>query len=77
MKFIIARDAEVEFLQYNENGRKPNRIVFVSAIPHYANVFVSNIDPSVTVSDLNNLFNELDTALIVDIPEGTENKNWM
>jgi len=64
VNFIYPRDAESarQYAQYEKLGRKYIRIMFkrnVRDLPPEANVFVKNLDPSVTVKDLHNHFSQV------------------
>ena len=64
VNFIYPRDAESarQYAQYEKLGRKHIRIMFkrnVRDLPSEGNVFIKNLDPSVTVKDLHNHFSQV------------------
>lgn len=71
VNFMQAKDAENARLlaQYEKIGRNPIRIMYKRNLPdiHETNVFVKNIDPSVTFKELHNLFNQAGKVLSVKI----------
>lgn len=63
VNFLYPRDAESarQYAQYEKIGRKHIRIMFkrnVRDLPPEGNLFVKNLDPSVTVKDLHNHFSQ-------------------
>lgn len=69
VNFLYPRDAESarQYAQYEKIGRKHIRIMFkrnVRDLPPEANVFVKNLDPSVTVKDLHNHFSQAGTNIL-------------
>jgi len=80
VNFIHPRDAESakQYAQYEKLGRKHIRIMFkrnIRDLSDEANVFVKNIDPSVNVKKLHDIFAEVGAVLCCKISTDSEGRS--
>jgi len=79
VNFIYPRDAESarQYAQYEKLGRKHIRIMFkrnVRDLPSEGNVFIKNLDPSVTVKDLHNHFSQVTGLNVLSAKVATDSE---
>jgi len=80
VNFFNTKDAELakEKAQYAKLGRKQIRIMFkrdIKSLPQDANIFVSNLDPKVTVRELHEYFEQVKPVVCAKISTNNEGES--